>query len=197
MNEIGLSEVSNPSELFLNSYQHQTSGTSVFAGIEGTRPILAEIQALVAPSFLPTPRRAVVGWDLNRLAMIIAVLNSRYGLNLFDKEVYLNVVGGLKIIETSADLAVACALISASKDIALPACTLAIGEIGLTGEIRMIGNLETRLKEAQKLGFKNCLIPQANSKNKSFLALKKNLPELNFIEVSHIRDLAKIITIKK
>jgi DNA repair protein RadA/Sms len=194
MNEIGLSEVSNPSELFLNSYQHQTS---VFAGIEGTRPILAEIQALVAPSFLPTPRRAVVGWDLNRLAMIIAVLNSRYGLNLFDKEVYLNVVGGLKIIETSADLAVACALISASKDIALPACTLAIGEIGLTGEIRMIGNLETRLKEAQTLGFKNCLIPQANAKNKSFLALKKNLPELNFIEVSHIRDLAKIITIKK
>jgi hypothetical protein len=113
------------------------------------------------------------------------------------KEVYLIVVGGLKIIETSADLAVACALISASKDISLPAKTLAIGEIGLTGEIRMIGNLETRLKEAQKLGFQNCLIPQANIKNKSFLTLKKNLPELNFIEVSHIRDLAKIITIKK
>ena len=193
MNEIGLSEVSNPSELFLASYDNKTSGTAVFAGIEGSRPILAEVQALVAPSFIPTPRRAVVGWDLNRLAMIIAVLNNRFGLNLFDKEVYLNVVGGLKIIETSADLAVACALISSARDIALPSSTIAVGEIGLSGEIRMVSNLETRLKEAQKLGFKNCLIPKANEKNKNFDNLKESLTDMNISTISHIRDLAKFL----
>jgi len=191
MNEIGLSEVLNPSELFLTSYDRDTSGTAVFAGIEGSRAILAEVQALVAPSFIPTPRRAVVGWDLNRLAMIIAVLNSRFGLNLFDKEVYLNIVGGLKIVETSADLAVACALISSARDIALPSSTIAVGEIGLSGEIRMVGNLEGRLKEAHKLGFKNCIIPKANEKNKNFASLRKSIPELNIHFISHIRDLAK------
>jgi DNA repair protein RadA/Sms len=191
MNEIGLSEVLNPSELFLTSYDRDTSGTAVFAGIEGSRAILAEVQALVAPSFIPTPRRAVVGWDLNRLAMVIAVLNSRFGLNLFNKEVYLNIVGGLKIVETSADLAVACALISSARDIALPKSTIAVGEIGLSGEIRMVGNLEGRLKEAHKLGFKNCIIPKANEKNKNFANLRKSIPELNIHFISHIRDLAK------
>lgn len=191
MNEIGLSEVSNPSELFLTSYDRETSGSVVFAGVEGSRPILVEIQALVSPSFIPTPRRAVVGWDTNRLAMIIAVLGNRFGLNLFDKEVYLNIVGGLKIEETAADLAVACSLISAARDIALPSNTIAIGEIGLSGEVRMVGNLEGRLKEAAKLGFKNCLLPKANEKNKNFATLKKSLPELNLQTVSHVRDLAK------
>jgi DNA repair protein RadA/Sms len=192
MDESGLSEVTNPSELFLTSYERDTSGTCVFGGIEGTRPLLIEIQALVSPSFIPTPRRAVVGWDLNRLAMMIAVLNNRFGLNLFDKEVYLNIVGGLRINETAADLAVACALISAARDIALPMSTIAIGEVGLTGEVRMVGNLESRLKEAEKLGFKNCIIPKANEKNRNFANLKKSLPKLSFQTVSHIRDLAKL-----
>lgn len=191
MNEIGLAEVSNPSELFLTSYERETSGSAVFAGMEGSRPILLEIQALVAPSFMPTPRRAVVGWDVNRLAMVIAVLSNRFGLSLFDKEVYLNIVGGLKIEDTSADLAVACALISAARDVALPSSTIAIGEVGLSGEIRMAGNLENRLKEANKLGFKNCLLPKANEKNKNFAALRKSLPEMNFTFVAHIRDLGK------
>jgi DNA repair protein RadA/Sms len=191
MNDVGLSEVSNPSELFLTSYERDTSGTAVFAGVEGTRPILVEVQALISPSFMPTPRRAVVGWDVNRLAMIIAILNNRFGLNLFDKEVYLNVVGGLKIEEAAADLAMACALISAARDVALSSSTIAVGEVGLTGEVRMVGNLEGRLKEAAKLGFKNCLIPQANEKNKNFAALKKSLPELNFHMIKHIRDLGK------
>lgn len=192
MNDIGLSEVNNPSELFLASYDRTTSGTAVFAGVEGTRPILVEVQALISPSYMPSPRRAVVGWDLNRLAMIIAVLNSRFGLNLFDKEVYLNIVGGIEINETAADLAIACALISAARDIAIPSSTIAIGEIGLTGEIRMINNLEGRLKEAVKLGFKNCIIPKANEKNKNFAALKKALPDLQIKTVSHIRDLAQL-----
>ncbi len=192
MNEYGLSEVLNPSELFLNSYEIDTSGCAIFAGIEGTRPILIEVQALISPSYMPSPRRAVVGWDSNRLAMIIAVLNNRFGLNLFDKEVYLNIVGGLKIEETAADLAIACALISAAKDKVIAKSTIAIGEIGLTGEVRMVGNLENRIKEAQKLGFKNCLIPAANTKNKNWNNIKKSLPDINFIAISHIRDLMKI-----
>lgn len=191
MNDIGLSEVSNPSELFLASYDRDTSGTAVFAGVEGSRPILVEVQALISPSYMPSPRRAVVGWDSNRLAMVIAILSNRFGLNLFDKEVYLNIVGGIEINETAADLAIACALISAARDIALPSSTIVIGEIGLTGEIRMINNLEGRLKEAVKLGFKNCIIPKANEKNKNFPALKKTLGELNFKTVSHIRELAQ------
>ena len=192
MNEYGLSEVLNPSELFLNSYEIETSGCAIFGGIEGTRPILIEVQALISPSYMPSPRRAVVGWDSNRLAMIIAVLNNRFGLNLFDKEVYLNIVGGLKIEETAADLAIACALISAAKDKVIAKSTIAIGEIGLTGEVRMVGNLENRIKEAQKLGFKNCLIPAANTKNKNWNNIKKSLSDINFITISHIRDLMKI-----
>lgn len=191
MNEIGLSEVSNPSEIFLASYDRDTSGTAVFAGIEGTRPILVEVQALISPSYMPSPRRAVVGWDGNRLAMLIAVLNSRFGLNLFDKEVYLNIVGGIEINETAADLAIACALISASKDKAIPSSTIAIGEIGLTGEVRMVSNLEARLKEAVKLGFKNCIIPKANEKNKSYKALIKSLgDDVKITLIAHVRDLA-------
>ncbi len=191
MDDVGLSEVNNPSELFLASYDRDTSGTAVFAGVEGTRPILVEVQALVSPSYMPTPRRAVVGWDINRLAMIIAVLSSRFGLNLFDKEVYLNIVGGIEIQETAADLAIACALISAARDITIPASTIIIGEIGLTGEVRMINNLEARLKEAVKLGFKRCIIPKANEKNKNFSALTKTLSQLEFRTVAHIRDVAQ------
>ena len=205
MNDSGLAEVSNPSELFLNNYERDTSGTATFAGMEGSRPILAEVQALIAPSFIPMARRAVVGWDSNRLAMIIAVLNNRFGLNLFDKEIYLNIVGGLKIVETAADLAVACALISATKDIVFQSPNalqdknirkmVAIGEIGLTGEVRMVGNLEARLKEAQKLGFTDCLIPAANSKNKNFNNIKKNITAINLHLIGHIRDLAKFFPV--
>jgi len=193
MSDIGLSEISNPSEIFLASYDRATSGTAVFAGIEGTRPILVEVQALISPSYMPSPRRAVVGWDSNRLAMIIAVLNSRFGLNLFDKEVYLNIVGGIEIQETAADLAIAAALISAARDFAIPSSTIAIGEIGLTGEVRMISNLEARLKEAVKLGFRNCIIPKANEKNKNFAALKKSLgDDVKIQTIGHVRDLAAV-----
>ncbi len=192
MSELGLSEVNNPSEIFLTSYDRDTSGTAVFAGIEGTRPILVEVQSLISPSYMPSPRRAVVGWDGNRLAMIIAVLSARLGLNLSDKEVYLNIVGGIEIKETSADLAIAASLISAAKDIAIPASTIFVGEIGLTGEIRMISSLESRLKEAEKLGFKNCIIPKANEKSKGFKAVKDSLKNIEIKSVGHIRDLTNI-----
>lgn len=197
MNDTGLNEVTNPSELFLTSYDRDTAGTSVFAAIEGSRPLLLEIQALIAPSFLPSPRRAVVGWDLNRLAMIIAVLNNRFGLNLFDKEVYLNIVGGIKIYETAADLAIIMALISASRDIAIPSSSFIVGEIGLTGEVRMVSNLDSRIKEANKLGFKNCFFPKANEKNKNWLNLKGSFPDMNFYPIHHVRDLGKIFNKKK
>lgn len=192
MNELGLCEVKNPSEIFLGSYDRSASGTAVFAGIEGTRPILVEVQALISPSYMPSPRRAVVGWDNNRLAMVIAVLNSRFGLSLYDKEVYLNIVGGIEIEETAADLAVACALISSARNFAIPSSTIALGEIGLTGEIRMISNLEDRLKEACKLGFKNCIIPKANTKSKNFAAIKKSLGDMKITPVAHIKDLRDV-----
>ena len=181
MSDQGLVEISNPSSLFLSSHDRSISGSSVFAGVEGTRPVLSEVQALVSPSFLPTPRRAVVGWDINRLAMVIAVLSVRYGLNVSDKEVYLNVAGGLKIIEPAADLAMAAALISSVTNIALPEKSIVFGEIGLSGEIRVVSHTEIRLKEAIKLGFKTAFIP-GNSKYKA-------VKGLNIIEVSHIKQL--------
>ena len=191
MNDMGLAEVSNPSELFLSSRTENISGAAVFAGMEGTRPILVEVQALIAPSFMPTPRRAVVGWDLNRLAMIIAVLNARFGLNLGDKEVYLNVAGGLKINEPGADLAVAAALISAARDIPLPNNCAIMGELGLSGEVRMVSGIDVRLKEAAKLGFKNIIVPSGVEKLKSWKNIKNNLKNVNIQTVSHIRDMAR------
>lgn len=193
MNDYGLLEVNNPSELFLSGANLNVSGTSVFAGMEGTRPILVEIQALIAPSFLPTPRRAVVGWDLNRLAMIIAVLNSRFGLNLGDKEVYLNIAGGLKVNEPAADLAVALALISAAKDVILPKNSAIMGEVGLSGEVRMVSHIDVRLKEAVKLGFENLILPKASEKLKNWPKIKKDLGDVKIHLISHIRDLAVFV----
>ncbi len=191
MNDMGLSEVSNPSELFLSSRTENISGAAVFAGMEGTRPILVEVQALIAASFMPTPRRAVVGWDLNRLSMIIAVLNARFGLNLGDKEVYLSIAGGLKINEPGVDLAVAAALISAARDIPLPNNCAVIGELGLSGEVRMVSGIDIRIKEAAKLGFENIILPSGIEKLKSWKTIKSSLQNVNIQTVSHIRDMAR------
>lgn len=153
MTSLGLKEITNPSEMFLLDRENNVSGTAVFAGIEGSRPLLIEIQALIAPSNMATPRRSVVGWDTNRLSMIIAVLAVRFGLNLSSYEVYLSVAGGLKITEPAADLAVAAALISAASNIPLPERSIFFGEIGLSGEVRKVPQTEARVKEANKLGF--------------------------------------------
>ncbi len=187
MHDVGLQEIANPSELFLSSREDLVSGSAVFAGIEGTRPLLAEIQSLIAPSYMPSPRRAVVGWDSNRLAMIIAVLSTRFGTNLYDKEVYLNVVGGLKINEPAADLAVAMSLISAFKDVAIPRNWVFMGEVGLSGEVRMVSQIEYRLKEAEKLGFVKAIVPDGVNKLKAF---KKDKFKMELVPVKHIRDLA-------
>ncbi len=162
----GLKEVTNPSSLFLSNRSSPTSGSAVFAGIEGSRPMLVEIQALVAPTSLGTPRRAVVGWDSSRLAMILAVLDARCGLGLGGQDIYLNVAGGLRIGEPAADLAVAAALVSSFTDRPIAADTVVMGEISLSGEIRPVAQIPARLKESAKLGFAQALIP-ANVKEKA------------------------------
>ncbi len=163
MSDRGLSDVANPSALFLAERRGHVSGACVFAGIEGTRPVLVEIQALVSPSSLATPRRAVVGWDSNRLAMVLAVLEARCGVTVGANDVYLNVAGGLRIGEPAADLAVAAAVISSLADEQVPGDMVVFGEIGLGGEVRPVGQREARLREAAKLGFAVAVVPKANA----------------------------------
>ena len=155
----GLDEVANPSALFLSERGKPSPGSAVFAGIEGTRPVLVEFQALVAPTPHAQPRRTVVGWDGGRLAMILAVLEARCGIPFAGLDVYLNVAGGLKVAEPAADLAVAAALLSAREDAALPSDTVVFGEISLSGALRPAPQTENRLKEAQKLGFTAAIAP--------------------------------------
>jgi DNA repair protein RadA/Sms len=162
MSDRGLTDVANPSALFLAERRGAVSGACVFAGVEGTRPLLVEIQALVAPSSFATPRHAVVGWDSGRLAMVIAVLEARCGVSIGPNDVYLNVAGGLRIAEPAADLAVAAALLSSLADSPVPADMVIFGEIGLGGEVRAVGQREARLKEAAKLGFGTALAPTAS-----------------------------------
>ena len=160
MVEAGLAEVPNPSELFLADRRDDVTGAVVFAGIEGSRPVLVEIEALVAPSSLANPRRNVVGWDSSRLAMLTAVLEARCGVPLSGRDIFLNVAGGLKIYETAADLAVAAALISSVTGRPAPKRTVFFGEVALSAELRQVAQAKARLKEAAKLGFENAVMPR-------------------------------------
>jgi DNA repair protein RadA/Sms len=160
MGDAGLAEVKNPSALFLDHVGERAAGAAVFAGIEGSRPVLVEFQALVAPSAYGTPRRAVVGWDSGRLAMVLAVLEARCGLGFGNRDVYLNVAGGLRISEPAADLAAAAALASSALEAALPQDCVVFGEVSLSGDVRPVSRMESRLKEAAKLGFARALGPQ-------------------------------------
>jgi DNA repair protein RadA/Sms len=171
----GLVEVGNPSALFLSHHGEATPGIAVFAGMEGTRPLLTEIEALTAPSSLGTPRRAVVGFDQNRLAMILAVLEARAGLRLGQHDVYLNVAGGLRINEPAADLAAAAALISSFSGKSLPPHCVFFGEIGLSGAVRPVAHSITRLKEAAKLGFIRAIMPPATQEPKETSAAAENI----------------------
>jgi len=159
MGDAGLREVRNPSALFLGEGGARAAGAAVFAGIEGSRPVLVEFQALVAPAAYGTPRRAVVGWDSGRLAMILAVLEARCGVGFGDRDVYLNVAGGLRITEPAADLAAAAALVSSALETPLPQDCVVFGEISLSGDVRPVSRTEMRLKEAAKLGFSQALCP--------------------------------------
>jgi DNA repair protein RadA/Sms len=161
MTGLGLREVANPSELFLSERDLGAPGTAVFAGVEGTRPLLVEIQALVAPTSLGTPRRAVVGWEASRLSMVLAVLQAHCGINLGNHDVYLNVAGGLRIVEPAADLAAAAALVSSLTSSPLPADAVFFGEVSLSGAVRPVAQAAARFKEAQKLGFVRAVVPDA------------------------------------
>jgi DNA repair protein RadA/Sms len=181
MSDGGLREVTNPSRLFMGTSEHPSPGTAIFAGVEGTRPLLVEIQALVSPSPLGNPRRTAVGWDGTRLAMILAVLEARAGIVLSQHDVYLNVAGGLRLREPAADLAVAAALLSSLSDTIIPHGTTLFGEIALSGNIRPVSQTESRLKEAQKLGLTDAVIADGGDQHK--------INGLNIKQMSNVADL--------
>lgn len=163
----GLEEVTNPSALFLEAHDEGVAGTAVFAGIEGTRPVLVEVQALAAPSSLATPRRAVVGWDQNRLSMILAVLEARCGVSFSGRDVFLNIAGGLKISEPAADLAVAAALLSSLSGKPTPKASVFFGEISLSASVRPVTRTDIRLREAEKLGFQHAYAAISSKKSEA------------------------------
>lgn len=183
MQDKGLLEVENPSALFLAERQGNISGSCVFAGVEGSRPVLVEIQALVSPTSYSSPKRAVVGWDSNRLSMVLAVLEARCGMGLSSQDIYLNIAGGLKISEPAADLAVAMAIVSSMTNKPLPHDAVIFGEIGLSGEIRAVTQPNLRLKEAEKLGFNSAIMP-ASMKND-----KNNKYSMSINEIGNVKKL--------
>jgi DNA repair protein RadA/Sms len=189
MDSRGLAEVENPSELFLEERGERLIGSAVFCSIEGTRPLLCEIQALTNFTPMPQPRRTSIGFDVNRVHLLTAVLNKHLGLRLANADVFINVVGGLRLVEPAADLAVAAALISTETEKEIGAKTCFFGEIGLTGEVRAVSMAEARLKEANKLGFTQFVLPSSNRKHLSDLdgdLLKK------IIWIKDIQDLTKL-----
>ena len=188
MADEGLLEVPNPSSLFLQDRDADVSGAAVFAGMEGSRPLLVEIQALVGSSPPGSPRRTVVGWDSARLAMLLAVLEARCGLAMGDRDVYLNVAGGLRVNEPGADLAVAAALISSMLDRPVPDATVFFGEVGLAGEVRAVGHMQSRMKEAQKLGFERAVLPEARR-------LSDRKSDMNLLQKSHVKRLGQLVEV--
>lgn len=179
----GLHEISNPSELFLNERtQNNTPGSVIIATNEGSRPLLIEIQALVGTTSYPSPRRVSNGIDYNRLLQILAVLEKRIGLNLSKQDVYVNVIGGLEIDEPAADLGVALAVATCARDVCVSPDTVIVGEIGLSGEIRAINNLDKRIKESEKLGFNKIIVPQTNTLK------KEEFKNINIVQVKRLMD---------
>jgi DNA repair protein RadA/Sms len=183
----GLLEVQNPSEVFLSHRNYSLSGSSVSASMEGTRPILIEVQALVSSSGYSVPQRTATGFDYKRLAILIAVLEKKLGLHLFKFDVFLNIAGGIKIDEPSIDLAAAMSICSSFKDVPIDREMLVLGEIGLGGEIRAISFIDRRIQEAAKLGFKKIVMPKSNLKN------FKQDGVLELLPVETIGDALKII----
>ncbi len=190
MKNEGMVEVSNPSSILLEDREEIPAGSIVVASMEGTRPILVELQALTSTSVFGLPRRTANGIDYNRLTLLIAVLEKRAGLPLGNQDAYLNIVGGIKINEPALDLGIVLATASSYKNIPIPRGTIAIGEVGLTGEVRAVNMIEKRIKEAEKLGFKTCIIPESNKK------LLKDVFKLDIIGVKNILDAMKYLKLK-
>jgi DNA repair protein RadA/Sms len=186
MRDVGMTEVANPSEAFLAERLLNAAGSAIAVTLEGTRPLLVEIQALSSTTSFGNPRRTANGVDFNRLLLLTAVLSKRVGVRLSDQDVFVNVVGGLRVGEPAADLAVACAIVSSFRDVPVAGDLAIIGEVGLSGELRAVSQLETRLKEATKLGFNRCLVPQSRQLD------KMNLPG---VEILGARSLAQTLEI--
>jgi len=178
----GLVEITDPSKVLISERDETPPGSVIIASMEGTRPLLVEFQALTTPTIFGMPRRTANGIDYNRLAVLIAVLEKKMGLNLGNQDVYLNVVSGLKINEPAIDLGIIAATVSSFKNIPIDKYTVVLGEVGLTGEIRSINLIDKRLKEAEKLGFKKCIIPESNKK------LLKESYKLDIIGVKNVKD---------
>tara|TARA_R110000868_G_scaffold392875_1_gene663707 strand:- start:20041 stop:21405 length:1365 start_codon:yes stop_codon:yes gene_type:complete len=183
MTETGLKEVSNPSAIFLSRDSEPSSGSVVMAAWEGSRPLLVEVQALVDKSYLENPRRVTVGLEHNRLAMLLAVLHRHADIGTYDQDVFVNVVGGIRVAETAADLAILLAVISSLKNKPLPHDLLVFGEVGLGGEIRPVPSGQDRLKEAAKHGFKRAIVPKANAPKTS---------DIDILSVKTLQDVLKV-----
>jgi len=181
MTDAGLKEVANPSAIFLSRGTEQVNGSCILVTREGTRPLLVEVQALVDDSPLANPRRVTLGLEQNRLAMLLAVLHRHGGIAMFDQDVYVNVVGGVRITETAADLAVLLAVLSSFRDRVIPRDVAAFGEVGLAGEIRPVPNGEERMREVAKHGFSKVIVPKAN-------APRKTIKGLEVIAVSNLAE---------
>lgn len=190
MTSLGLKQVLNPSSMFLTERSQEVSGSAVVATMEGTRPLLVEIQALVSPTSFGLPRRRTTGMDFNRAALLIAVLEKRGHYALQSQDIFLNVVGGVKIVEPAGDLAAIIAVASGFREKPIAASDVIFGEVGLGGEIRAVSNPELRIKEAKKLGFKRVIMPQSNLKN---LSLNNKKAEIEIIGVSSIKEVLEII----
>ncbi len=185
MKNEGMVEITNPSSILITERNDNPAGSVIVASMEGTRPLLVELQALTTPSVFGIPKRTANGIDFNRLAVLIAVVEKRAGINLGGQDVYLNVVSGIKLAEPAVDLGIILACISSFKNISIPQDVVAIGEVGLTGEVRAVNMIEKRIKEAEKLGFKKCIIPESNKK-----LLKENY-KLDIIGVRNINEAIK------
>ena len=190
MRQEGMCEVTNPSDILITEREDKPSGSCILASVEGTRPILVEIQALTSQTVFGLPKRTANGFDYNRLAVLIAVLEKKAGLSLGNQDVYLNVAGGMKISEPAADLGIIATVASSYKNVSISQSTVVMGEVGLTGEVRRINLIEKRLKEAEKLGFKTCIIPENNKKG-----LKDDY-KLDIIGVKNIGEMLRILKIK-
>jgi DNA repair protein RadA/Sms len=187
MKEAGLKEVSNPSEIFLMERPLQVPGSAVVCSMEGTRPILVELQALVSRSFLAVPRRTTIGVDHNRVALLVAVLEKKMGAKLFDQDIFVNVAGGVHVDEPAVDLGIIAAVGSSCREHVLDPKTVFFGEVGLAGEIRGISQAEARVKEAGKLGFERCILPSSNA------AQLKHIDHPKLLGISSLTECWKLL----
>ena len=184
MKDSGLDEVANPSAVFLSERPAGAPGSAVTASMEGTRPILVELQSLASATNFGTPRRTILGLDTNRVALLAAVMEKKLGMHLMGYDIFMNVAGGVKVVEPAVDMAIVAAVASSFLDKPIGDGTVVLGEIGLTGEVRAIGQMDTRISESRKMGFTRCLVPMSNL---------KRLPDIRGIEITGVKTVSEVV----